>query len=304
MKLLFEAGLAISLLLSPIQADISTGTFHWPEPGQQSSKIEVVAHRGASGYAPENTMAAFDKAVEMGADAIELDVHRSKDGELVVIHDATVDRTTDGTGRVQDLTLEELKSLDAGGWMGWQFAGEKIPTLAEVLDRYSGKIKILIELKTPDMYPGIEEQVADMLRERRLDQPQNEEVMIQSFNFDSMKKMKELLPGVPVGVLTSSPNHTTDEWLDEFATYADYFNPHYSLVTEDLVTRVRDKGLKIGAWTVRTREAARFLVDMKVDAIITDYPDYVHPKTGIFIKWQQTERRMEDLGMESASRSH
>src|SRR5699024_1122413 len=111
--------------------------------------------RGASGYAPENTIAAFDKAVEMKADYFELDVQRSKDGQLVLIHDTTVDRTTNGTGAVKDLTLKELKSLDAGSWFDEKYAGEKIPTLGETLDRHRGKIKILIELKSPSLYPGI-----------------------------------------------------------------------------------------------------------------------------------------------------
>ncbi len=271
MKFILEAGLTLSLFLSPIQADVFSGTVLV----RDLSYIDVVAHRGASGYAPENTFAAFDKAVQMGADYIELDVHRSKDGELVVIHDSTVDRTTDGSGKVGELTVEELRALDAGSWMGDAFAGETIPTLDEVLDRYYGKIGLLIELKTPDVYPGIEEEVAEMLKERNLDRPQDEEIMIQSFNFESMKKMKQLLPDVPIGVLTSSRTDTSDEALKEFATYADYFNPQYGLISQTLVDRAHAHGLKVGSWTVRNRKTANLLIAAGVDAIITDYPDYV-----------------------------
>lgn len=272
-KFLVGAGLAFSLLVSPF----SQAFAEQPTVGERK-QVDNVAHRGATGYAPENTIAAFDLAVEMKADYIEIDVQRSKDGELVLIHDTTVDRTTDGTGKVGDLTFEQLRSLDAGSWFGEQFAGEKIPTFDEILDRYHGKVGILVEMKAPELYPGIEEQVAEELKERNLDKPQNEKIIIQSFNFDSMKKMDKLLPKVPIGVLTSNRAHTTPEALQEFSTYADWFNPSYGIVTKELVNQVHSLGMQIGSWTVRSQEAADFLFEMGVDAIITDYPDYVDPR--------------------------
>lgn len=272
-KTLIGTGFALTLLMSPLQQ-----AFAEEATKGELRQFDTVAHRGAAGYAPENTIAAFDKAVDMKADYIELDVQRSKDGELVIIHDTTVDRTTDGTGRVGDLTFDELRSLDAGSFKGEQFAGEKIPTFDEVLDRYRGKVGILIEMKSPELYPGIEEAVAQELKERNLDKPQNNKIIIQSFNFESMKKMDNLLPEVPIGVLTSSKLHVTDSALQEFAKYADYFNPSYGLVTKDLVDKVHSLGMEIQSWTVRSHEAAQFLIDMKVDGIITDYPDYVDPR--------------------------
>lgn len=272
-KLLIGTGVALSLLFSPF----SQGSAEGPTPGERK-QVENVAHRGATGYAPENTMAGFDLAVKMKADYIEIDLQRSKDGKLVVIHDTTVDRTTDGTGKVGDLTFEQLRSLDAGSWKAEQFAGEQIPTFEEILDRYHGKIGILIELKAPELYPGIEEQVAAALKERNLHKPQNEKIILQSFNFESMKKMDKLLPKVPIGVLTSNRSHTTAEALQEFSTYADWFNPSYGIVTEELVNQVHALDMQIGSWTVRSQEAADFLFDMGVDAIITDYPDYVDPR--------------------------
>ncbi|MCM3537943.1 glycerophosphodiester phosphodiesterase [Priestia endophytica] len=271
-KLLAGAGLAFTLLFSPLSQAFAT------ETTGDLRKVDNVAHRGASAYAPENTIAAFDKAVEMKADYIEIDVQRSKDGKLVLIHDTTVDRTTDGSGKVGNLTFKELRNLDAGSWKGEQFAGAQIPTFDEILDRYHGKIGILIELKAPELYPGIEENVAKELKERNLDKPQNEKIIVQSFNHKSMKKMNELLPKVPIGVLTSSSADTTEQALQEFSTYADYFNPSYGIVTEDLVNQVHSLGMKIGSWTVRSQEAADFLLDVGVDAIITDYPDYVDPR--------------------------
>lgn len=272
-KLVLGAGIVFSLLLSPlsqVSADELTGG--------ERKQVDNVAHRGAAGYAPENTIAGFDLAVDMKADYIEIDLQRSKDGELVLIHDTTVDRTTDGTGKVGDLTYEQLKSLDAGSWKGEKFAGEPIPTFEEILDRYYGKVGILIELKAPQLYPGIEEQVAEVLKERNLDKPQNEKIIIQSFNFESMKKMDKLLPKVPIGVLTSNHADTTTDALEEFSNYADWFNPNYGNVTEELVHQVHALDMQIGSWTVRSQEAADFLFEMEVDAIISDYPDYVDPR--------------------------
>ncbi|KQL36042.1 glycerophosphodiester phosphodiesterase family protein [Psychrobacillus sp. FJAT-21963] len=272
-KLLIGTGVALSLIFSPFSQ-----AFAVEQTVGERKQVENVAHRGATGYAPENTIAAFDLAVDMKADYIEIDVQRSKDGKLVLIHDTTVDRTTDGTGKVGDLTFEQLRSLDAGSWKGEQFVGEPIPTFEEILDRYHGKIGILIELKAPELYPGIEEQLAEVLKERNLDKPQNEKIIIQSFNFESVKRVDQLLPQVPVGVLTSNRADTTLEALQEFSTYADWFNPSYGIVTEEVVNQVHSQGMQIGSWTVRSQEAADFLFEMGVDAIISDYPDYVDPR--------------------------
>src|SRR5690606_12553784 len=187
--LLLGTGVALSLLFSPVSQ-----TFAEEPTAGERKQVDNVAHRGATGYAPENTIASFDLAVDMKADYIEIDVQRSKDGKLVLIHDTTVDRTTDGTGKVGDLTFEQLRTLDAGSWKGKQFTGEPIPTFEEILDRYHGKVGILIELKAPELYPGMEEQVAKALIERNLHKPQNEKIIIQSFNFESIKKMDQLLP--------------------------------------------------------------------------------------------------------------
>src|SRR3954452_5816424 len=139
--IIFDLALVSTLLFSLFQQSFIS------KSNGELRKVHIIAHRGASGYAPENTIAAFDKALEIKTDYIEIDVQRSKDGKLVIIHDHKVDRTTNGTGYVRDLTYEQLKRLDAGSWNGPQFSGEKIPSFEEILDRYHGKIGILIELK-------------------------------------------------------------------------------------------------------------------------------------------------------------
>lgn len=244
-------------------------------PNEHAHRVDTIAHRGASGYAPENTMAAFLEAVKMKADYIEIDVQMTRDGHLVVIHDTTVDRTTDGTGEVGSFTLEEIRQLDAGSFFAPEFAGEPIPTFEEVLDEFRGKVGILIELKAPELYPGMEERVAAALAERNMDKPKNHKIIVQSFNFDAMKTFHELLPSVPVGVLTSKEEDLTDEKLEKFSTYASYVNPTQKLVTKDLVERIHERDMRISVWTVRKPEEVKPLLEAGVDGIITDYPDYV-----------------------------
>ncbi|MCP3028487.1 glycerophosphodiester phosphodiesterase family protein [Halobacillus sp. A5] len=246
---------------------------------KNENQVLNIAHRGASGYAPENTMAAFDKAVDMKADMFELDVQMSKDGELVVIHDTTVDRTTDGTGNVGDLTYDELQELDAGSFFGEEFAGEKIPTLGEVLDEYRGKSGILIEMKSPSLYPGIEEKIAEELKKRNLDKPNNDKIIVQSFEHDAVQAFHSILPDVPVGVLLSySADGISNEQLMEFASYAEYVNPNMAMIDTELVERIHEYGMETHPWTVRDQESADYLLESGADGIITDYPDYVDPR--------------------------
>lgn len=270
-RLLVVTVLLLSVLVAPFANSAAAGG--------PPHKVMNIAHRGASGYAPENTIAAFDKALKMKADYFELDVQMSKDGKLVLIHDVTVDRTTDGTGRVGDLTFKELRRLDAGSWFDPAFAGERIPTLEEALDRYRGKIGILIEIKNPELYPGIERKVAKALKKRNLHKPRNGKIIVQSFNHDSVKKFHRLLPSVPVGVLISYRDEgISDKELRNFAKYADYVNPNKDMVDRSLVKRIHRFGMKTTPWTVRDRAEADRLKSIRVDGIVTDYPDYVHPR--------------------------
>lgn len=240
---------------------------------ESRNKIMNIAHRGASGYAPENTLAAFDKAVEMQADYIEIDVQLSKDDLPVVIHDDTLDRTTNGTGNISAHTFQELRSLDAGSWFDKDYAGEKIPSLNEVLEMYGEKINILIELKSPELYPGVEEKVAEALAKYKLDTSNN--IVIQSFNHPSVIKSAELLPEITHGVLAGEDyKNVTDQQLQEFAAYAEYFNPNLKIVSSELVDNVHQAGMKISPYTIKTKAEAERIYKFGVDGLITDYPDY------------------------------
>ena len=219
----------------------------------------IIAHRGASGHAPENTHAAFYLAMEHQADGIELDVMLSKDGQVVVIHDDTVDRTTDGSGRVKEMSLEALRSLDAGG-------GERIPKLEEVLDTFGGQCLINIELEnytTPfDALPVV---VAKMLKNYSFP----EKVLISSFNPFNFKRFRRHGPGVKQGLLTI-PNKA-NHWIWRLFKY-DAVHPYYEDVDRELVSRAKNLQQQVNVWTVDNPDEIRRLAALEVDSLITNYP--------------------------------
>lgn len=234
-----------------------------------NEEAAIVAHRGASGYAPENTMAAFELAVQMDADYIELDVRMSKDGELVVLHDETVERTTNGAGNVRDYTLSELKALDAGSYFAPGYAKETIPTLQEVLDRFQGRIGLLIEVKASPSYTGLEDKVVRLFEQY----DDRENIVIQSFDAELARAIYARLPDIPVGVLISAEQPPlTDAALDDIASYAAYINYNVELLDAETVKKVHDRNRKVMAWTIRKETDEARIKRLGVDGIITDYP--------------------------------
>lgn len=242
------------------------------EPDADGTGVQVVAHRGASADAPENTLAAVDEALAQGTDSIEVDLQRSADGHLVLLHDATLVRTTDvGTvfpdraaAPVGAFTLAELKRLDAGSWFGPGFAGERVPTLDELLDRTADRAGLLIELKDPASYPGIEQQVAERLGAPRAD------VVVQSFDHDAMRRFAAAAPDVPAGWLFGS--RPTGAQLDAAAAVADQVNPSFRVTDAALVAAVRARGMETGVYTVNSEADMRRMIDAGVHRIITDVP--------------------------------
>lgn len=173
-------------------ADVYSSSRNMPE-----KKPFIIGHRGASSLAPENTLASFQKAYALGAEMVELDVHRTKDGHLVIMHDDTVDRTTNGHGAIKDLTLKELKDMDAGSWFSSEFNGEKVPTFGEVLEWAKGKVKIDIEIKNSVQYPGIEKDIVGHLKAMNMDK----DVIITSFDPSCVKNVKSIDAEIKTGVL-------------------------------------------------------------------------------------------------------
>jgi len=227
-----------------------------------------IAHRGASAVAPENTMAAFEQAVELGADVIELDLHVSSDGELVVIHDVTLDRTTNGKGPVHACSLQELKQLDAGAWFGKNFAGEHIPTLTEVLDRFAGKVPLALEIKAGSaFYHRIEERLVSVLREHQA----ISQVAVASFDHHALLRLKELEPSLRTAALlvgrpASMAAVAGPSQVDAMALEC-------SLVTKTEVDACHTAGLQLVVWVVNEPTQMRHFIDLGVDGIITDRPD-------------------------------
>ncbi|GAB1509918.1 glycerophosphodiester phosphodiesterase [Actinophytocola sp. KF-1] len=240
-----------------------------------------VAHRGASAHAPENTLAAMRLGVAMDADMVEIDVQRTADGGIVLMHDTTLIRTTDAEvlfpGRpsydVSAFTLAEIRQLDAGEWFGPEFDGEKVPTLAEALAVLrGGDVGLLLEIKEPARYPGIEKQVARHLdRWWRTPAPPGlaHRLVIQSFDWASMKRSHDLLPRIPHGLLGRVP----EAEIAGHARWADQINPGFATVDAAYVRAVHDAGLEIYVYTVNTAADMLAQIDKGVDGIITNYPD-------------------------------
>jgi len=215
-----------------------------------------IGHRGARAYAPENTLTSFKKAIELGADAIELDVRRTKDNQIVVIHDADVKRTTNGKGLVKDFTLQQIKQLSTE-------KSQKIPTLEEVLDYMkSTKVKVIIELKEAEF----EEKVLSTIKSFRMDK----QVIISSFLEEAIRKVRELDPEIETGLIYAKHSNPIKAAL---ALKANYLVALYRFVHTANVEKAHQNGLKVIVWTINSPEEAATFVKKGVDGIASDKPD-------------------------------
>lgn len=238
-----------------------------------SSRTQIFAHRGARAAAPENTLPAFARALELGADGIELDVQSSADGQLVVMHDFTLDKTTDGTGPVASQTLAELRGLDAGRKFGTAFVGTRIPTLAEVFDLVGTRCRINVEIKSMDVQGGPEaDAVVALVRARNL----FDQVIVSSFNPITLIKLRWLEPRLALGLLYEKPlpPFLRGAWLSPILA-PQALHPYHPLVDAEAVQWAQGRGLAVNTWTVNEVGEARRLAALGVDAIITDVPDVI-----------------------------
>lgn len=227
----------------------------------------VIAHRGGSKWAPENTIAAFAKSLDAHADGVELDIHRCKSGELVVIHDETLERTTDGKGFVKDKTLDELKKLSAGRWFDEQYAAEKLPVLDEVLKLANGKMIVNIEIKnSPIEYPGIEDDLAKVLQNYKYP----DKILISSFDHELIRRVHQKMPQYEVAFLDAGIVADVGDYADKIGAKA--WNAGFSELRADAVERAHKAGLAVNVWTVDGHKKWNEAVDMKVDGIVTDDP--------------------------------
>lgn len=239
----------------------------------------IIAHRGASAYAPENTMAAIELAMQSKANMIEIDLHMSKDGELVVIHDKTVDRTTNGTGKISEMTWEEIKKLDAGSWFGEKFAGQRIPSLQEVINRINGEKNLLIEIKSGvEQYPGIEQKVAEtILKNNALDW-----CIVQSFDDQTLIDIHQQYPEVSLQKLIVFKFRLLPMVFDgsiSFYSKKKYhfvkaINPHYKFVNQRLIKKLHNDGFRVNVWGGKEEDSYGKIRHIPVDGWITDFPGY------------------------------
>ncbi len=231
-----------------------------------------IAHRGLSARFPENTLAAFNAAADAGAHMIELDVSLSKDRQMVVIHDDTVDRTTNGSGRVRALTMDKLSRLDAGSWFDSRFSGERPPTLAQVLDTVRGRLLVNIEIKPEAFEPNgpedaIEQQVWQLVQDKEM----ADDVLVSSFEWRVLENLRRLAPTITIGLLSDKPadGHLFD-WIEKTGAFS--WHPDYRVLTAEQVTAAHQVGVKVFPYAVGGHIDTRKMLAMGVDGTIQDEP--------------------------------
>src|SRR5205823_3099060 len=229
----------------------------------------VIAHRGASGNAPENTLAAFRKAVALGATFIETDLQLSRDAHFVAIHDTTVDRTTNGQGAVHDMTLADLRRLDAGSWFGSEFAGERIPTLEEILE-FSRKNDVVfyLEIKPGGSWGGEHALIGAMRESGEIPR-----VVVISFDAAIVLNLRKIEPTLMTGLLYDGQIENPLDMAVEIG--ARQLAVRGDLVTPSLLAEARKKDLQVVCWTINQPEHMRLLIEAGVQGIMSDYPDRV-----------------------------
>lgn len=240
---------------------------------KSSVSIKKIGHKGACGYEPENTMRSFKKAIDIGVDMIELDVHCCKSGEIVVIHDERVNRTTNGNGFVKDLTLEELKKFDAG-------KGEQIPRLQQVFDlicnNNNRKVKVIVELKGKKTAEAVALLIDEYVENKKL---KYDDFIVISFDHDQVLKFKGLCPKTKVGLLFRNFDLFTNKILklkgEKILSKFDYMIPNFKFITKEVVEKIHNEKLKIFVYTVNKIQDIQKMKDFFVDGIISDYPDLV-----------------------------
>ncbi len=214
--------------------------------------MRIIAHRGASFFEPENTPRSIKRAMDMGADMVEVDVRLSKDGKLVVIHDATVDRTTNGSGYIKDMSLFELKKLDAG-------LGEQIPTLEEVIELVKDKISLVVEIKIPT----IEDRVVETIQEKGL-----KDVLVTSFYHRVVKNVGNLDPSIETGIIFAC--QPLRAWKMALDAGSDVIFPRHEFVDVNMVENAHKYGIFVYPWTIDDPGKAKDLIKLGVDGIVTN----------------------------------
>lgn len=231
-------------------------------------KHAIIAHRGASGQAPENTLPAFRLAVEQGADAIELDAMLTRDGEVVVTHDLDLGPTKAEKGTVRKMSFADISAIDAGAWFSPEFTGTQIPTLRQVLQEIAPHILINIELKNDaSLFDSVAEQVAKLIRETGT----AERIFISSFNPIALMRFHWKIPDVPIGLLSQGDGIRLRRFISGWVSY-EAVHPVAASVTAPLIQNAQAQGLRVYSYTVNDAEMMRDFFEWGIDGIFTDHP--------------------------------
>ncbi|EEK44654.1 glycerophosphodiester phosphodiesterase [Bacillus paranthracis] len=248
----------------------------------QSNYIKNIAHRGASAYAPEHTIAAYKLGQQLKGDYIEIDLQMTKDGYLVAMHDETLNRTTNGTGLVKEHTLEELKQLKADSSFNEkhpnlakkEYENAKVPTLEEVIEVFGHDANYYIETKSPDEYPGMEEKLLEIINHYEI----QDKVIIQSFSEESLQKIHNLNINIPLVQLLSYKKaiQLTELEIKKYKTYCIGLGMNYKYIDSAYVKKIKKHGLEVHPFTVDNEQDMKRLLLWGVDGIFTNYPDCLH----------------------------
>ncbi|EEL87671.1 glycerophosphodiester phosphodiesterase [Bacillus cereus] len=248
----------------------------------QSNHIKNIAHRGASAYAPEHTLEAYQLGQQLKGDYIEIDLQMTKDGHLVAMHDETLNRTTNGTGFVKDHTLDEIKQLNAGSFFNKkypnlakkEFEDAKVPTLEEIIETFGRNANYYIETKSPDEYPGMEEKLLEIIKHYEI----SDKVIIQSFSEESLRKIHSLNDNIPLVQLLSYKKavQLTDSEIEKYKTYCIGLGMNYKYIDAVYVKKIKKHGLEVHPFTVDNEKDMEKLLKWGVDGMFTNYPDRLH----------------------------
>jgi glycerophosphoryl diester phosphodiesterase len=261
------AALVLLLAVTAVARGRPATTDEFLAPG---GRTWVIAHRGFSGRAPENTVAAIREAIEIGADMAEIDVTLTADNRVVVIHDETLQRTTNGSGNVAEHDFDEIRSLDAGSWFAPQFAGEKVPTLGEVLDLVKGQILLNVEIKSEAVDRGISDKVAAAIKERGM----TDQVIVSSFSPTALEQMHAVAPEIRTAVLYNKELQRGQDPVEIVRGLgASAFNIRGSRLKAKMLRSCREQGIPVAVYTVDKPRKMKRWVKKGIDAIFTNHPD-------------------------------